>query len=152
MSHDIKQLKPSATSRYRQGYIDPDSCKKLYPDLCNEPIITRSSWERKFIYWLESNKHVIRWGSECIEIPYILGTDGSYHTYHPDFVVEMDNGDKWVVEIKPKSQCTRPLTEDSWLWKAYTTNMSKWIAAKKFCQDRGLQFKIFTEATIAALS
>lgn len=151
MHHNIKDLKPSANSRYKQGYIDPGSCKKLFPGLCHECIITRSSWERKFIYWCESNPNVKRWGSECITIPYILATDGSNHNYHPDFVVEMANGETWVVEIKPQSQCKRPLKEDGWLWNAYTHNMSKWVAAKKFCEDRGLKFKIFTEQTIAQL-
>jgi hypothetical protein len=58
MPHNIKQLKPSANSRYRQGYIDPGSCKKLFPDLVRDSIIYRSSYERKFIYWCENNPNV----------------------------------------------------------------------------------------------
>ena len=151
MSHDIKQLKPSANSRYRQGYIDPGSCKKLFPDLVRDSIIYRSSYERKFIYWCENNPKVKHWGSECMSIKYVSMIDKKEHTYYPDYVVEMIDGEKWVVEIKPYSQTQRPVTENGWLWNAYTMNMSKWVAAKQFCDARGLKFKILTERTIELL-
>ena len=151
MPHDIKQLKPSANSRYQQGYIDPGSCHKLFPDLVHDRIIYRSSYEKKFIYWCENNPNVKYWGSECMSIPYVLATDKTVHTYFPDYAVEMIDGEKWIVEIKPYSQTQKPMNENSWLWDAYTRNMSKWIAAKRFCEDRGLKFKILTERTIDML-
>ena len=64
MSHDIKQLKPQVDGRYYQGHINPASCKKLFPSQSNQPIIFRSSYERSFINWLESNPNVKAWGSE----------------------------------------------------------------------------------------
>lgn len=151
MSRDIKQLKPSKNSRYMQGYIDPKSCKKLFPGLIHDKIIYRSSYERKFIYWCERNPKVKYWGSECVSIPYILLTDKTTHTYYPDYILELHNGEKWVVEIKPYSQTQRPMNENGWLWDSYTRNMSKWVAAKKFCDDRGYKFKILTEKTIELL-
>ena len=86
-----------------------------------------------------------------MSIPYVLATDKTVHTYFPDYVVEMVDGEKWIVEIKPYSQTQKPMNENSWLWDAYTRNMSKWIAAKRFCEDRGLKFKILTERTIDML-
>lgn len=150
MPRDIKQFKPQVDSRHQQGYLNPKSCKKLFEHLAHQPIIFRSSWEKRYAYWCENNPHVKRWGSECITIPYIL-YDGSSHIYNPDFVVEMDDGTTWVIEIKPYNQCSRPLTENGWLWDAYTKNMCKWKAAKKFCEDRGLKFKVLTEKTISKL-
>lgn len=147
---NIKQLKPKTRSWTKQGYLDPRSCKKLFPGLSHEKIIFRSSWERKYAIWCENNKNVRYWGSECIEIPYI-SYDGEQHKYNPDFVLEMVNGDRYIIEIKPKSQCTRPLNEDSWQWNEYKKNMCKWVAAKKFCEDRHLKFKILTEDTIEKL-
>lgn len=151
MSHNIKQLKPKKNGRYQQGYINPGSCKKLFPGLVHDHIIYRSSYEKKFIYWCESNPDVKYWGSECMKIPYMYVTDKKQHTYYPDYILEMTNGEKWVIEIKPKNQCTRPLNENGWAWEAYTKNMCKWSAAKQFCEARGFKFKILTEDTISKL-
>ena len=60
-----KHLKPKKNGRFQQGYINPNSCKKLFESVKNQPIIYRSSWEKRFIYWCESNKNVKYWGSEC---------------------------------------------------------------------------------------
>lgn len=147
---NIKDLKPKICSRHRQGYLDPHSCKKLFPGLTNDLITFRSSWEKKYAYYCENNPDIKYWGSECIQIPYIL-YDGTHHTYYPDFLLEMTNGDKIVVEIKPASECHRPLCENGYLWNAYTKNMCKWAAAKQFCEDRGMQFRILTEQTISKI-
>ena len=58
---NIKQLKPNKTSRYAQGYIDPRACKKLFPELKADKIIYRSSYEKKFILWLERNNNIKFW-------------------------------------------------------------------------------------------
>ena len=94
--HNIKQLKPSKSSRYQQGYIDPSSCKKIFEGMEKEKIIYRSSYERTFIYWLENNKNVKGWGSECIKIPYMY-IDGQWHSYYPDYFVEFVDQFEWFV-------------------------------------------------------
>lgn len=147
---NIKDLKPQAHGRHQQGYLDPRSCKKLFPGISNDLITFRSSWERKYAYYCESNPNIKHWGSECIQIPYIL-YDGTQHTYYPDFLIETVDGTKIVVEIKPSAECRRPINENGYLWNAYTKNMCKWAAAKKFCQDRNMQFRILTEQTINKL-
>lgn len=148
--HDIKNLKPSTHARYRQGYLDPRSCKKLFPGVSNELITFRSSWEKKYAYYCENNPRIKFWGSECMKIPYTL-YDGTEHTYYPDFLVEMSTGERIVVEIKPLSECRKPVNDNGYLWKAYSKNMCKWAAAKKFCEDRGMRFQILTEQTISKL-
>ena len=110
-------------------------------------IIYRSSYERKFIVWLENNEQVKNWGSECIRIPYLY-IDGKMHSYYPDYFVEMMDGTKMVVEIKPSSQTKRPVNENTWVGKEYRKNMCKWKATMEFCQAKGYKFKIITEKTI----
>lgn len=147
---NIKQLKPQKNSRYRQGYIDPRSCKKLLPGVAHEKIIYRSSYELKFILWLESNSKIKQWASECICIPYIF-VDGTTHRYYPDYFVEFIDGTKMVVEIKPYNQTKKPINENCWAAKEYTKNKCKWAAAIEFCKKKGYAFKILTEKTINQL-
>ena len=151
MGHDIKQLKPSRSSRYKQGYIDPKSCKKLFEGLANDRIIYRSSYEKDFIYWLEHSQNVHRWGSECLGIKYINVLDQKEHTYYPDYVVEMVNGDLIIIEIKPKNQTIKPKNLNCYAGHEWIRNMCKWKATKQYCESRGLQFKILTEETISRL-
>lgn len=148
----IKHLKPSKSSRYQQGYINPESCKKLFPSISRDIIIYRSSYEKTFIYWLESNKSVKYWGSECFSIPYLSALDNKEHSYYPDYIVEFVDGTKMVVEIKPYNQTQNPVNENNmWAKREYIKNMCKWKAAKKYCDDRGFKFKVLTENTIYKL-
>ena len=60
-------------------------------------------------------------------------------------------GLKFIIEIKPKSQCAPPkkkkritkqyLSEV----KTYAVNEAKWKAAEEYCKDRRMTFKILTE-------
>lgn len=147
---NIKQLSPSKSGRYKQGYVDPMVCKKLFPSLSRDAIIYRSSYELKFITWLESSDKVKHWGSECFYIPYTY-VDGTTHRYYPDYFVEFVDGTKMVVEIKPYSQTQRPINEHSWVAKEYMKNMCKWKATQEFCKSKGFVFKILTEKTIKQL-
>lgn len=144
----IKHLKPKASSRYDQGYIRPSACKKLFESQRNKPIIFRSSWEKIFVWWLEHNEKVFRWGSEVGAIKYTM-PNGTTHNYYPDFAVEFTDGIKWLVEIKPYAQTQKPKNpKDLTAVEMYTKNMCKWNAATKLCKLRGWKFVIVTEHTI----
>lgn len=148
---NIKKVTPS-NNRYQQGYVNPNACKKLFPSLKNDIIIYRSSYEKKFILWLESCPTVKYWGSECFHIPYVSKIDGMTHKYYPDYFVEMTDGTKIVVEIKPYDQTHKPINESNgWARREWIKNVSKWTAAQEFCKKNGLQFKILTEKTINRL-
>lgn len=146
----IKCLKPSKKSRYKQGYVNPDSLKKLFESQKNEPVIYRSSYERKFIQWLERSPKVVGWGSECICINYV-GADGANHHYYPDYLVEFTDGRKVVFEIKPYNQTVRPDRSNQWACSEYSKNVRKWKAAAEFCSRNGIEFQIITEKTIERL-
>lgn len=147
---NIKNLKPSKVSHYQQGYINSSTCRKIFDELKHEPVIYRSSYELRFIKWLENNKDVKRWGSECIKIPYYY-IDGKTHTYYPDYFVEFVDGTKMVVEIKPYNQTKKPVNENSWAMREYSKNMCKWKATMEFCKNKGYQFKVLTEKTINSI-
>lgn len=145
---DIKSLKPSRRSRYTQGYVNPQSCKKLIDP--TKPVIYRSSYEKKFMLWLESNKNVLRWGSECVKIPYLF-VDGKMHSYFPDYYVEFADGTKMLVEIKPANQTRPPENDNCWAAREWARNSCKWKAALEFCKAKDIKFKILTENTISKL-
>jgi hypothetical protein len=57
----------------------------------------------------------------------------------------------YVIEVKPKKQ-TKPPTKKSRVTKSYIhecvtfeVNQAKWKAAREFCADRFIEFKIITE-------
>ena len=82
--------------------------------------------------------------------------DGSYHRYFPDFYVKVldknSNIKKYIIEVKPKHQCTPPEKSPkrrtgAWFNKVRTwgINKAKWDSAKEFCLDHNMEFKILTE-------
>ncbi len=52
----------------------------------------------------------------------------------------------YIVEVKPKKQTKPPTSKSSpFDVKTYAINEAKWKAAKEFCDDRRIGFKIITE-------
>jgi hypothetical protein len=142
-------MSKSIKSRYK-----PSNPQKYVGDVNN--IICRSSWERRFCNWCDSNESILEWGSEEFWIPYRSPVDNRVHKYFPDFFVKVRerNGmiKKYVIEVKPHKQTQQPNPKPkrktkSWLYevKTYAVNQAKWRAATEFCADRLLEFKIITE-------
>ena len=114
-------------------------------------VIYRSLWERKVMIYFDQRKDVKRWSSEEIAIPYRNPFDGKVHRYFPDFVVKTVNNDKYMIEIKPSRQAVKPKPPKkktkSYMRESfeYIKNQAKWSAAKAYCDDNGMKFKIITE-------
>ena len=89
-----------------KGKYRPTNRKKYRGDVNN--IIYRSLWERTFMKYCDDNPDIIEWGSEEIIIPYVSPIDGRRHRYFPDFFVKTSKGDKFLIEVKPKSQTKPP--------------------------------------------
>lgn len=138
----------SIKSRYK-----PEYPKKYKGDPNN--IICRSSWERKFCRWCDLNENILEWGSEEFFIPYISPVDNRVHRYFPDFIIKVREQNEqiktYVIEVKPKKQTVPPKKKSritkGYLYemKTYAVNEAKWKAAKEFCEDRRIEFKIITE-------
>ena len=119
-------------------------------------VIYRSLWERQAFKWCESNPRVKKWNSEEIVVPYKCKTDNKLHRYYVDLLVELDNKDIILVEIKPKRETTPP--KGKRITKRYikevTTyikNTSKWEAATQYANHKGWKFQIWTEDTLTNL-
>lgn len=121
-------------------------------------IAYRSSWERVFHRHLDLNNNVKKWSSEEIIIEYYYPLDEKMHRYFPDYYVEFTNGKKAVIEIKPHAETLQPVYKPGQNKRVfgdrmatYVKNIAKWEAAKIFCQNRGWEFHVFTEKTLALL-
>ena len=118
-------------------------------------VIYRSLWERRFMVYCDITDKVIKWASEEVTVKYISPLDRKWHKYYPDFYVELSNQKgitkEYLIEIKPKKQLKKPKQPSrkskSFLWESreYVKNMSKWEAAKRFCDHKGWEFKVLTE-------
>ena len=121
-------------------------------------IVYRSSWELRFMKYLDENSNIIQWASEELAIPYKSPLDGRWHRYFPDFLIRMRDKDGNVVvkmiEIKPRSQAVPPTPRNKgskptkkYLQEVATfgINRSKWEAAKDYCEDRKWEFVVLTE-------
>ena len=119
-------------------------------------IIYRSLWERKVMVYCDKNDAIIEWGSEEVIVPYLSPMDGKIHRYFPDFYMKVRQADgstkKFIIEVKPKSQCKQPIKNPkrrTTKWfnevKTFAINQAKWKSAREFCEDKGMEFKIFTE-------
>ena len=154
-SKGIKQFRPSKKSRFKQGYVNNKTCRKLFESQQNRPIIYRSSYELKFMEWCERSNTVKLWGSECICISYTNPLDGKRHNYYPDFLLELNDGTLMLVEIKAYNQTVPPPADacdvNNYQYTEYVRNMAKWTAARTYCENNGMVFKIFTERTISRL-
>lgn len=120
-------------------------------------IIYRSSYELKLYRWADAHPNVIKWSSEEMAIAYRSPLDDSFHRYYPDAVVWIKAKDGTqrtvMIEVKPASQSVPPAVREkhnqnkTYLREVYlwSVNNAKWTAARKYCDARGWDFRIFTE-------
>ena len=159
-------------SNYNQGNYVPKNKDKVLKLNNNGGVYFRSSWEKKIMTWLDLNEKIIKWGAECMKIPYQMthfdngDTKVKEHCYYPDFYYEMrlQNGDlkQVVVEVKPMKEYNMVLAlnegrlsvpEDKGkklknfeydLKMAYK-NKQKWETMINWCKLKGYEFIIITE-------
>jgi hypothetical protein len=138
---------------FRKSVFTPQNPAKLIgKSYCQ----ARSSWETRFMRFLDKNPSILEWSSESIAIPYIDPVTRTLKRYFPDFLIKYKDRDNNIVmeliEIKPFKQTVPPvitkgkkrktlLTEA----RVWSTNSAKWKAAQEYCKLRGLKFRIITE-------
>lgn len=136
-----------------KGFFKPRNPAKYKGNPAN--IVYRSSWELKFMGYLDAHKDVVEWSSEEFSIPYRSPIDNRVHRYFPDFLVKKVSPagiqETLVVEIKPAKETKPPQVQKKqtkqYLREVYTwgINSAKWKAAESFCADRKWKFVIMTE-------
>ena len=132
-----------------RGLYRPTNPKK-YVGNTNQ-IVYRSLLERRFMRYCDLNTDILYWASEELAVRYYSPLDKKYHRYFPDFIVKTINNDKYMIEIKPSRQAVKPKPPKkktkSYMRESfeYIKNQAKWQAAKAYCEDKGMEFKIITE-------
>ena len=101
----------------------------------------------------DNHPGVIHWASESVKIPYKNPLNNRNTIYVPDFLViyEDKNGGKRaeVIEIKPKKETNLSMSGRNKITQAKTIqNMAKWEAARVWCKQQNLIFRIVTEDDI----
>jgi hypothetical protein len=142
-------------SKFYKGKFRPTNPNKYRGDVTN--IEYRSLWERQVFKWCDQNPSVKAWSSEEVVIPYICRTDGKAHRYYVDLFIEFDNGERYLIEIKPKAQTIQPVEKKIKTKKyitevlTYAKNLSKWETADRYAQSKNMHFEIWHEDTLKAL-
>lgn len=142
---------------YQQGKYRPKNPNKYNGDCTN--IVYRSSYELKMFQYCDLKENIIYWESEEKVIPYLDPITGRYKRYFPDVFIKykdsQGNMRKALIEIKPKKDLIEPEKNPkrrtkSWVYKVQTwaRNQAKWAAAKEWCKDRNIEFKVFTETEL----
>ena len=133
----------------------PLNPEKYHGDPSN--IICRSTWEKAFCNWCDRTESVIIWSSEEKRIPYYDPVMKKRRTYYPDFWVRYKDSKgtihEEIIEVKPQKQIDGPAVNPKrrtkgWLSEVYVyaTNQAKWKAACEYCEDRGMSFRLLSEA------
>jgi len=120
-------------------------------------VVFRSLWERNAFRWCETKPKVKLWNSEEVVVPYKYQVDKKLHRYYVDLLVQMDNKETYLIEIKPKAQ-TQPPKKRSRKTKKYINeqltyikNQDKWEAADQYARHKGWKFQVWTEETLKNL-
>lgn len=146
-------------SRYHQGKYNLQNPDKYLGD--PTVIYFRSKWEYNFYRYLDANERILKWNCEGITITYEVQENNTTHTkrYFPDCYAKILNSDgtvsEFVFEIKPWAETQIPKEPKKFSMKAnenyeyrlrtFQKNLLKWESANKFCEKRGIKFKVITE-------
>jgi|TARA_B110000858_G_C17777995_1_gene463254 hypothetical protein len=110
----------------------------------------RSSWEFTFMKFCDEHQSIQQWASEAIKIPYRNPLSGKQTIYVPDFfIVYLDaNGKQKVelIEVKPANQAmAEKVGRSRHNQLHFAINQAKWSAARAYCKQKGIFFRIITE-------
>jgi hypothetical protein len=140
-------------AKYKQGKYTPRYPAKY--DGNPTEIIYRSSWEYRYMHWLDNNIQVLKWSSETTVIPYVSPKDSRFHRYFVDFKMTLKNNQgktkTYLVEVKPEVECSPPKVPKrqtpAYINRVmtYGVNQAKWKAAELFANQRGWTFVVITE-------
>ncbi len=139
-----------------KGFYTVENPKKYFG---GDPtkVIFRSSWEFTMMQEFDRNPSVIAWSSESCSIPYYNPMTKRQTVYIPDFLIVYEDrtGKKHaeMIEVKPAKETpnlnenvNKKLSKKDLL--AQALNAIKWESARKFCDKRGMKFRIMTEYDI----
>ena len=143
MSEDHKQkISEKRTQNWIEGKYDHLKMAwakgKYFFQKADKEVYYRSSWELKFMQYLDGQDDVLRCEYELLRIPYYDTMNKKRH-YIPDIMVNYIDNNKILYEIKPI------LHTDSEI------NKLKFTAAKIYCEQNSIQFKVMTQKEFKVL-
>ena len=137
-------------ARFAQGRY---RCKNPNKYLGKTSPLYRSSWEFTMMRLCDEHPSITQWASESVKIPYINPLTNKPTVYVPDFLIQFT--DKFgknrteLIEIKPASQAIKEnIGRNKKNQAHYILNQAKWAAAKAWCKQQGIIFRIITENDI----
>ena len=136
--------------RFAQGKFAPKNPEKY---VGTKTPTYRSSWEFAFMKFCDESPSIARWASEAVRIPYRNPFTGKHTIYVPDFFIQYkDQKGKnkvEIIEVKPDNQAVKESLGNSRVNQAhYALNQAKWEAARAWCKQKGIFFRIITEKDI----
>ena len=136
-------------SKYAQGKFQIKNPAKY---VGNKTPTYRSGWEFVFMQFCDNNPSVIQWASEAVHIPYRNPFTNKNTIYVPDFLIvyEDKSGQKHaeVIEVKPSKEVSMESAKSLRDQAFVALNAAKWEAARAWCRNQGLTFRIVTEDMI----
>ena len=134
--------------KFQQGIFTPNNPTKYVGKRAPR---YRSGWELAVMRMADAHPNVIAWGSETHRIPYRNPITGKQTTYVPDFLMVYEDKNKnkkaEMIEVKPSGQTlgeARGMQQKA----AAVANQAKWEAARAWCKNQGLGFRVITEREI----
>ena len=136
--------------RFAQGKFEPKHPEKY---VRRRTPTYRSSWEFAFMKFCDENPAIQAWASEAVKIPFRNPFTGRATIYVPDFFIQYKTkkGKNMVelIEVKPRNQSMKENLGRSRANQAhYVINMAKWEAARSWCKQKGIFFRVITEEDI----
>ena len=134
-------------ARFAQGKFTPKNPEKY---VGNKTPTYRSGWEFSFMRFCDEHPSVSQWASEAIRIPYRNPLTGKQTIYVPDFFIayatKTGKSKVELIEVKPANQSVKEKTGRSKANQAaWVVNQAKWEAARAWCKQKGIFFRIVTE-------
>lgn len=134
-------------SKFKQGFYHAKNPEKL---IGHDIPAYRSGIELEFMKWCDHNDKVIKWGSECVKVPYRDTAQRKDRLYFVDNYVEILEGNvvkKYLIELKDIKETQKPdprskkkkatLLTEQFKWQ---NNTDKWKFAIKYAKDRNMEF------------
>lgn len=135
---EVREKHSKTTSRLIcEGRFNPVSHAKhgwFYSVKNKKKLWYRSSYELQAYKILEQLAKVVKYETEPFYIPYRF--QGIEKNYVPDILVTYDDGTQELIEVMSTWQL-----ED-------VVRQAKFVAARKYCDEQGLKFSVWTEENI----
>jgi hypothetical protein len=101
----------------------------------------------------DESPSVSKWASESVKIPYRNPLTGKLTVYVPDFMIQYTDakGKEHVelIEVKPENQMKKEsIGRNKYRQAQYVQNLAKWEAARYWCKQRKILFRVINEHDI----